>query len=206
VLVLFRVNGKGENGMNKVSSLGRSRKKWLLSPLIVGGALLALASPALATPTPLPITPGNTVPIAKANEINYMRHMEELCKQTTNMTLFKGAVKDYEVMGAQVASQIAAAGNTLVVPTIGFYCHKSGVPSNITPGTAYVNVQNGIQMSHLRHDAGTCSITTDLAERKAVILDYNINAFSPGGMQDELIAAGNPAVVPPIHDLCPAAP
>jgi hypothetical protein len=203
VLVLFRVNGKGESVMSKVSSLGQSRKKWLLSPLIVGGALLGLASPAFATPTPVPLTPGNTVPIAKANEINYMRHAEEVCQQTTSTTIFKGAVLDYKVMAAQVASQIAAAGNTSVVPNIGFYCSRSHVVSNISPGTAYVNVQNGIQMTHLRHDAGTCLITTSEPERKAVILDYDINAFGPGGMQDELTAAGNPETVPPMSALCP---
>jgi hypothetical protein len=187
-----------EDGMKRGSSDRRSHKKWLLTPLAVGGAILMAASPAYAGGGKIPVTSGNTVPIAMGRQLANMRNDERTCQRTTSPNILNAVKVDYRNIQNHASAELAANGNTLVVPSIGFYCAKSGVPSNITPGEAWVPVEDGNTVANLRHDAVSCVQTADPTERAAVIYDYNINSFAPGTLQDQLTASGNNAVVPPI--------
>lgn len=196
--------------MSRFSS-GRAsgKKKWILSPLIVGSAVLAVSSPAFALGGKIPVLPGNTVPVALGRQISDMRYNENVCQRTSSASLRAGAVAAYAQLYNHMLPELSSVGNTLVVPTIGFYCPQSGVASNITPGSgmAWVPVDKGNTVANLRHNAVTCAQTTDPKEYNAMVYDYNDFAFSPGALQDQLVAAGNTAVVPPIQaSFCPTAP
>jgi hypothetical protein len=166
-----------------------------------------LASPSYALGGKIPITPGNTVPIETARQMSNMRHDSQQCARTTSLAIRQAVMLDYQAITSHLIPELAAAGNTSVVPTIGWLCPQSGVASNIHPGMAWVPIEFANALTNARHDAVSCATTLDPIEYAANIYDYNTIAFDPGTLQDRLIAEGNTSIIPPIQaTFCPVAP
>ena len=199
--------------MKRGSGTRGSRSRWLRIPLVassaalVVGSLVMAASPAYAVGGKIPITPGATVPIETARQMSNMYHDAQQCIRTTSPAVRAAVVLDYQTIIEHLIPELAAAGNTLVVPTIGWLCPQSGISSNITPGGApWVPIEFSHSFTNARHDAVTCAYTTDPVEYAANVYDYNLFMFAPGTVQDKLIAEGDNAIIPPIKTFCPVAP
>jgi hypothetical protein len=153
---------------------------------------------------------GNTLDVSDGNVIDHLRHDVNVCIRTPNLGIVQAAVTDYNNVATGLRKRLVAAGNTLVLPGLKFFCtnpllaHTAGgaagpVPA---PGTAIVPVPHGDQIHNMRHDVHVCNRTTDPTLMQSLVNDYNDIAPL---VTSELAAENNPTTVPTIDAECPAA-